>query len=134
MEAAAERDFQIRKLELENARQEDRPSEFSVSKCLPLVPQFHESDVEAWFTAFERIATSHKWPNEGWALVLQSKITGRALEALGTLSVEEGEGSCELVPEAYRQKFRNHKIRPSQSVAEFGREKEIYFRRWCEVK
>ena len=38
----------------------------------------------------------------------------------------------DLVPEAYRQKFRNHKMKPSQSVAEFGRDK-VYFRRWCDV-
>lgn len=36
----------------------------------------------------------------------------------------------ELVPEAYRQKFRNHKKTPSQSHEEFAREKGPLFDKW----
>ncbi len=36
----------------------------------------------------------------------------------------------ELVPEAYRQKFRNH-IRTDETYVEFVREKESMFDRWC---
>ncbi|XP_077595648.1 uncharacterized protein LOC144211943 [Stigmatopora nigra] len=107
---------------------------FKVSESLPLVPPFRETGVEAWFSAFERIALSHKWPEEGWALVLQRKLSGKGLEALSTLSIEDGLvydkvkaavlRVYELVPEAYRQKFRNHKLKPGQAVAEFGHEKE----------
>ncbi len=37
----------------------------------------------------------------------------------------------ELVPEAYRQKFRNFKKGDDQTYVEFAREKEILFDRWC---
>ena len=36
----------------------------------------------------------------------------------------------ELVPEAYRQKFRNHKKVPSQTYVEFAREKGTLFDKW----
>ena len=37
----------------------------------------------------------------------------------------------ELVPEAYRQKFRHCKKFEGQTFVEFAREKEILFNRWC---
>ena len=37
----------------------------------------------------------------------------------------------ELVPEAYRQKFRNYYKQESQTRVEFAHEKEVYFDRWC---
>ena len=40
----------------------------------------------------------------------------------------------ELVPEAYRQKFRNSKKTEKQTYVEFGREKEMLFDRWCLAK
>lgn len=42
----------------------------------------------------------------------------------------------ELVPEAYRQKFRNHKKAQNQTYAEFIREKGTLFDKWsnsCEA-
>lgn len=38
----------------------------------------------------------------------------------------------ELVPEAYRQKFRRLRKRDGQTFCEFGREKEALFDRWCQ--
>lgn len=37
----------------------------------------------------------------------------------------------ELVPEAYRQKFRRYKKFDNHTYAEFGREKESLFDCWC---
>ncbi|XP_033098555.1 CUB and sushi domain-containing protein 3-like [Anneissia japonica] len=37
----------------------------------------------------------------------------------------------ELVPEAYRQKFREYKKLDKETYVEFSREKEILFDRWC---
>lgn len=34
------------------------------------------------------------------------------------------------MPEAYRQKFRNHKKAPTQSYVEFAREKGVLFDKW----
>lgn len=37
----------------------------------------------------------------------------------------------ELVPEAYRQKCRNHKKSSSQAYAEFAHENGALFDKWC---
>ena len=42
--------------------------------------------------------------------------------------------ACELVPEAYRQKFRNYLKYDSKTHVEFAREKENLFNRWCHSK
>ena len=37
----------------------------------------------------------------------------------------------ELVPEAYRQRFRDFRKSEAQTHAEYAREKETLFQRWC---
>ncbi|KAF7706561.1 hypothetical protein HF521_019815, partial [Silurus meridionalis] len=65
----------------------------------------------------------------------------KALEVCSSLSLEESLNyetvksailrACELVPEAYRQKFRGHKKNSTQTFVEFAREKGILFDKWC---
>lgn len=117
------------------------PESFDVSKHIVLVPHFREAEVDSYFSAFERIATSLCWPKDLWAILLQCRLVGKALEVFSTLSIEESLNygvvkstilrAYELVPEAYRQKFRSHKKRPSQTFVEFAREKTTLFDRWC---
>jgi len=40
----------------------------------------------------------------------------------------------ELVPEAYRQKFRDSRKQEGQTYVEFAREKEVLLDRWCAAK
>lgn len=51
---------------------------YDVSKNLPLVPLFRESEVDSYFGAFERIAVSLRWPKDVWALLLQCRLSGKA--------------------------------------------------------
>ncbi|XP_035864283.1 uncharacterized protein LOC118496498 [Sander lucioperca] len=114
---------------------------FDVSKHISLVPFFRESEVEAYFGAFERIAAALQWPKDVWAILLQCKLVGKAQGACSSLSVEDGltydkvKGAIlqayELVPEAYRQRFRGLRKAQSQSYVDFAREKGILFDRWC---
>jgi len=114
---------------------------FDISKYISLVPQFRESEVDSYFSTFERIATSLRWPNDVWSLLLQCKLIGKAQEVCSTLSLEESLKyesmksailrAYELVPEAYRQKFRGHKKNSAQTFVEFAREKGILFDKWC---
>lgn len=114
---------------------------FDVSKHIALVPQFRESEIDSYFNAFERIANSLHWPSEVWSLLLQSKLVGKALEVYSTLSVEDSLKydsvksailrAYELVPEAYRQKFRTCKKTSSQTFVEFARDKGTLFDKWC---
>ena len=134
LEIAAEKEVKLKRLELEAASLSlaqspghrsihSGPSAptrgFEVSRNVVLVPQFREAEVDAYFTAFERVATSLKWPKEVWSILLQCKLTGKAQEIYAALSLEESLcyesiktavlRAYELVPEAYRQKFRTFK-------------------------
>ncbi|XP_013883987.1 uncharacterized protein LOC106532479, partial [Austrofundulus limnaeus] len=113
---------------------------FDVSKNIVLVPPFRESEVDTYFNVFERVAASLHWPREVWPLLLQCKLVGKAQEVCSTLSLEESLkydvvksailAAYELVPEAYRQRFRNHKRTVNQTFVEFAREKATLFDKW----
>ena len=67
-----------------------------------------------YFLHFEKVV---KWPKDYWTMLLQSVITGKAREIYTQLSVQQASNydsvkqlilkGYELVPEAYRQRFRN---------------------------
>ena len=90
---------------------------------------------------FERIAAALQWPPEIWTLLLQCKMHGKAQDAMAALPVEDSLNyetvktailrAYELVPEAYRQKFRGHKKTSAQTYVEFAREKGTLFDKWC---
>uniref|UniRef100_A0A8C1TD20 Gypsy retrotransposon integrase-like protein 1 n=1 Tax=Cyprinus carpio TaxID=7962 RepID=A0A8C1TD20_CYPCA len=114
---------------------------FDVGKYITLVPNFRETEVDSYFNAFERIATSLCWPKEVWTILLQCKLVGKAQEVFSTLPLEESLKydtvklailrAYELVPEAYRQRFRNHKKHSSSTFVEFAREKSALLDKWC---
>lgn len=161
LEIEAEKVVQLRRLELEGAKAASVAASpvataassadldttigstmaFNVSRNLPLVPIFRETEVDRYFSVFERIATSLGWPKTAWSLMLQCRLVGKAMEVYSTLSVEDTLQydivkvailrAYELVPEAYRQKFRNHKKSNSQTFVEFAHEKGILFDKWC---
>ena len=75
---------------------------------------------------------------------MQSIRVGKAQEIYGSLSVEQSSNyehvkeailkAYELVPEAYRLKFRNCLKYDSKMHVEFAREKENLFNRFCPSK
>lgn len=65
------------------------PLAFDVSRNIALVPPLRETEVEAYFSAFERIATALHWPKEAWPLVQKCKFVGKAQEACAGLSIED---------------------------------------------
>lgn len=66
---------------------------------------------------------------------------GKAQEVISALSFEDSLDydvvkvtvlrAYELVPEAYRQRFRLHAKTSKQTYVEFGREKRALFEKWC---
>ncbi|XP_073781537.1 uncharacterized protein isoform X2 [Danio rerio] len=150
-----ERAFQLKKLELElAAKRAETPRAdvhpvpeqsstlvFDVHRNMRLVPPFSEKEVEKYFDHFERVALSLKWPKQFWTLLLQCVFTGKAQDIYSALTLEQsGEyetvktavlHAYELVPEAYRQKFRNLIKTENCTFVEFAREKESLFERWC---
>ena len=145
-EREKEREFQLRMREIEmqeRANQQKQKIEinFDVTKHIRLVPPFQEKDVEKYFLHFEKVAENLNLPKEHWTLILQSVLIGKAREIYTQLGVEQSHHyetvkelilkGYELVPEAYRQKFRNCKKNSNQTHVEFARNKEQLFDRWC---
>uniref|UniRef100_A0A671U619 SCAN box domain-containing protein n=1 Tax=Sparus aurata TaxID=8175 RepID=A0A671U619_SPAAU len=116
---------------------------FDVSRHIALVPPFRESEVDSYFNAFERIAATLKWPKNVWSLLLQCKLVGKAQEVCTSLSIEDSLKydvikatvlrAYQLVPEAYRQKFRKCEKTATQTYGEFAREKGALFDKWCQA-
>ena len=117
-EREKEREFQLRMREIEIANQPKQKIEynFDVTKHIRLVPPFQEKEVDKYFLHFEKVAENLNWPKEHWTLLLQSVLIGKAREIYTQLGVEQSHHyetvkelilkGYELVPEAYRQKFR----------------------------
>ena len=128
-------ELRMKELELQNMtvkRQSlDSGAHFDVTKHIRLVPPFQEKEVDKYFLHFEKVAENLKWPKEHWTLLLQSVIIGKAREIYTQLTVEQSSSydtvkelilkTYELVPEAYRQKFRNCKKENEQTHVEFAR-------------
>ena len=74
-------------------------------------------------------------------MLLQTALVGKAQEVFSSLDDDQCESyvavkeavlaAYELVPEAYRQKFRNLVKLSEQTFTEFARRKQVLFDRWC---
>ena len=149
-EREKEREFQLRMREIEmqeraNQLKQKIEYNFDITKHIRLVPPFQEKEVDKYFLHFEKVAENLNWPKEHWTLLLQNVLIGRAREIYIQLGVEQSHHyetvkelilkGYELVPEAYRQKFRNCKKDSNQTHVEFARNKEQLFDRWwCSKK
>ena len=141
-------DFELQKLKLEKGQENPVPShvksEFDAAKNIRLVPKFQEKSVDKYFPQFEKIAANLKWPREFWPTLLQSVLIGKAAEVYSALSLAESSDydkvkdtilkAYQLVPEAYRQRFRKYKKFENQTYVEFAREKEDLFDQWFRSK
>ena len=141
---AAAHEHELKMASLGKQSPSDKASAFDPARNIRLVPPFQEKEVDKYFAHFEKVADSLNWPKESWVLLLQSVLVGKAQEIYGSLSVEQSSNyehvkeailkAYELVPEAYRQKFRNYLKFDSKTHVEFAREKENLFNRWCHSK
>ena len=132
------------KLEKQGSSGTSTHSDFDATKNIRLVPKFKGKKVDKYFLHFEKIANSLKWPKESWTLLLQSVFNGKAREIYSSLSIQQCQNydavkkavlkAYELVPEAYRQKFRSAKKESNQTYVEFARVQEQMFDRWLSSK
>ena len=114
---------------------------FDIGTNMRLLPRFNEKDPDTFFLLFERIADARNWPDVDRTLMLQSVLTGKAQEAFAALNPADSMSYAkvkaavlkiyELVPEAYRQRFRNWRKQDKQSHVEFVRDLSTQFSRWC---
>ena len=148
-EKEQERQYNLKMKELEmqdkaKTKPLDLGTHFDVTKHIRLVPPFQEKEVDKYFLHFEKVAENLKWLREHWTLLLQSVVIGKAREIYTQLSLKQSSDydkvkefilkAYELVPEAYRQKFRNCRRENDQTHVEFARTKEQLFDRWCSSK
>ena len=129
-------ELKMKELELEGKSKSkplplDSGKIFDVTKHIRLVPPFQEKEVDKYILHFEKVAENLKWPREHWTLLLQSNVIGKAREIYTQLSLEQSSDydkvkelilkAYELVPEAYRQKFRDCRKESNQTHVEFAR-------------
>ena len=141
---AAAREHELKMASLGKHSPSDKASALDPARNIRLVSPFQEKEVDKYFAHFEKVADSLNWPKESRVLLLQSVLVGKAQEIYGSLSVEQSSNyehvkeailkAYELVPEAYRQKFRNYLKYDSKTHVEFARKKENLFNRWCHSK
>ncbi len=97
--------------------------------ALVLVPKFSEKDPDTFLSLFESLAKNRKWTDSEQTLLLQCVLTGKAQERNPALPETDSENylkvktaalkAYELVPEAYRQKFRGAREYEKQAYVEF---------------
>ena len=51
---------------------------FDVVKHIHFIPPFQESEVNKYFMHFEKVATSLKWSEDAWTVLLQKVFVGKA--------------------------------------------------------
>ena len=139
-----QQETRLREVDLAIRGRKESHDSFEVTKQARLVPKFEEANVDEYFAHFERTALNLGWPKECWSMLLQTVLTGKAQRAYATLPTENCADydlvkaavlkSFELVPEAYRQKFRTQRKTENQSYVEFLREKENALEKWCDSK
>ena len=139
-----QQETRLREVDLAIRGRKESHDSFEVTKQARLVPKFEEANVDEYFAHFERTALNLGWPKECWSMLLQTVLTGKAQRAYATLPTENCADydlvkaavlkSFELVPEAYRQKFRTQRKTENQSHVEFLREKENALDKWCDSK
>ena len=140
--AACEHELKMAGLGIHSPK--NKSGAFDPARNIRLVPPFQEKELDKYFAHFEKVADSLNWRKESWVLLMQSFLVGKAQEIYGSLSVEQSSyyehvkeailKAYELVPQAYRQKFRNYLKYDSKTHVEFAREKEDLFNRWCHSK
>ena len=139
-----QQETKLREVDLAIRGRKESHDSFEVTKQARLVPKFEEANVDGYFAHFERTALNLGWPKECWSMLLQTVLTGKAQRAYATLPTENCADydlvkaavlkSFELVPEAYRQKFRTQRKTENQSYVEFLREKKNALDKWCDSK
>ncbi|XP_069191704.1 trichohyalin-like [Procambarus clarkii] len=108
------------------------------------LPTFDPLEAEAFFDHFERIVTLKEWPEEDWAALVQSRLTGEAREAYNMLDLEECAvydmikkvvlQSDRLTPEVYRKCFRECTRASGRSYAKTAQNMERRFLQWLKAE
>ncbi|XP_030832238.1 uncharacterized protein LOC105437551 [Strongylocentrotus purpuratus] len=112
---------------------------------IPPIPpsQDGKDDIDSYLCRFERHAVSVDWNTDVWALVVSALLTGKALQIISRLTVDEAKNynavmtallkGYDLMEEGCRLKFRHAKIQSGETYIQFASRIEKYFDRWLEL-
>ena len=115
-----ERLFELKKMELK-AKPAYRPTfpigdKFKTQEALKLLPDLKDSDLDTFFSTFEKIATAYNFPRDKWVFLLIGKLHDKANESINTMDIVDMQNytmlrdhvrvTYKLQPQHYRQMFR----------------------------
>lgn len=110
-------------------------------KNITKLPKFNEKNLDSFFSLFESVADDWGWSNAELTFLLQSVLEGKAQEVFISLSPVDRRDykivkdtllkAYELVPEAYRCRFRGWRKGERQTHVKVARELTSHFNRWC---
>ena len=122
----ADKEIQLAQLNSKPDVKTDTP--FDASKFVRYLPDFVENDPDLFFLTFQRTAKQLKIDEVHWGILVQNRLTGKALKACSVLS----EVDCtydkikaailqayELIPDRHRQNFRECKRDHKESYSDF---------------
>ena len=134
-----EKDLELARINAGKVQNEDK------GRRVPKLPNFNENidDMSSFIHRFELFATNQGWKKETWSMSLQSLLTGRALQVLSHLSVENANNYDTLknsllnafrcTDEGFRQRFREAKPLATESFTAFVNRSKLYMSRWIEL-
>ncbi|XP_068207473.1 trichohyalin-like [Palaemon carinicauda] len=139
-----EREQEKHELQVLHLRQVPAESTFNVGNAIKLMPVFKEIEALEFFTVFEKLENRLEWPENMWTTLVQCRLKGKAQKLYAALNEEMSAyysqvknfilKAYELVPEAYRQKFRNMQKGWEETFVEFARRKRVAFQEWLKAK
>ena len=139
-------------LQLAQAQRDQRPAHpdrgdgprFDVHKASAVLPHYDEREIEMYLSNFEKTADVSGWPRDKWSVILQPKLSGKALKAYDRLTVVEIVDynvvkqtildELELVAEVYRVKFRSCTKRVAETYSDFAHYMSMQFDRWTKAE
>ncbi|XP_069939949.1 uncharacterized protein [Cherax quadricarinatus] len=113
---------------------------FSLQKAVQFVPRFNEAEPEQFFESFENQARALRWPEQHWASLVHTALSGKAQEFTSVLNDAEFSdyqvvkttvlGAYTCIPAKYRKTFKLNRRQLGQSLVDFVRQQTKAFTSW----
>lgn len=113
----------------------------NVESAKKSLPKFNETtEIDTYLTLFERTLETFEIDKSKWSSILQSQVTGKVIKVFVELPVEQAKdydfvkesilNLFQLVPEAYRVKFRNLNKDPHETFSHYATRLSFPFNKW----
>lgn len=113
---------------------------FRIDIAAKMLPALKESNIEEFFTAFERVAQIQKWNKTDWVSIIQTQFSGKILKIFNELpfvdamnydKVKEAMSRAfQLTSHAYRKRFRDMSKNEQQTYSDFVFHLSMAYTKW----